>query len=185
MRRLPLTETSWIILWCSRSHGIIKTVAKGARRPKSPMAGRLDLFFSCDIAWVAARRSDLHVLCEVVPREYRSAIRGNYLRTLAASYFMALVEMVVEKDTPVPEFHQLLERALDYLERQVPELKGLLHFELEVARLLGILEGGTSGAEAICRAYHRLPAMREGLWESLRLVVASPGVRTGDPLEKD
>jgi len=167
MRRLALTESSWIILWCSRSHGVFKTVAKGARRPKSPMAGRLDLFFSCDIAWVRSRKSDLHILSEVVPRAYRPAIRGDYQRTMAASYFTALVEMVVEKETPVADFHHLLERALDYLDREQPARKGVLHFEAETARLLGIGNGAGGGAEAIRRAYHSLPSLRRRLLESL------------------
>ena len=48
IRRSPLTETSLIVHWCTHDHGIVKTVAKGARRPKSLFAGKLDLFYLCE-----------------------------------------------------------------------------------------------------------------------------------------
>jgi DNA repair protein RecO (recombination protein O) len=44
IRLTKLTETSLIVHWCTREAGLLKTVAKGARRPKSPFAGKLDLF---------------------------------------------------------------------------------------------------------------------------------------------
>src|SRR5258706_432091 len=44
LRVYPLTETSLIIRWLTREIGRISTVAKGARRAKSPFRGKLDLF---------------------------------------------------------------------------------------------------------------------------------------------
>ena len=45
IRRIPLTESSMIVTWCTKDHGLLKTVAKGARRPKSQFSGKLDLFY--------------------------------------------------------------------------------------------------------------------------------------------
>ena len=39
LRTRPLTETSLIVLWLTREAGRLATVAKGARRPKSPFRG--------------------------------------------------------------------------------------------------------------------------------------------------
>src|SRR6266436_6135760 len=44
LRKRKLSDTSLIISWCTESLGCVETVAKGARRPKSVFAGRLDLF---------------------------------------------------------------------------------------------------------------------------------------------
>ncbi|HXA44461.1 MAG TPA: recombination protein O N-terminal domain-containing protein, partial [Candidatus Angelobacter sp.] len=48
LRTRPLTETSLIVHWLTPDLGRLATVAKGARRPKSPFAGRLDLFYVAD-----------------------------------------------------------------------------------------------------------------------------------------
>jgi hypothetical protein len=41
IRLTRLTETSLIVHWFTEGHGLIKTVAKGARSPKSAFAGKL------------------------------------------------------------------------------------------------------------------------------------------------
>ena len=62
LRTRPLTETSLIIHWLTPTFGRLATVAKGARRPKSPFLGRLDLFYEADFSFSRSRRSDLHIL---------------------------------------------------------------------------------------------------------------------------
>jgi DNA repair protein RecO (recombination protein O) len=66
LRRTRLGDTSWIVTWLTQTAGRVKTVAKGARRPRSPFAGKLDLFFLEEISYAASRKSDLHALREVV-----------------------------------------------------------------------------------------------------------------------
>ncbi|PYT36826.1 MAG: DNA repair protein RecO, partial [Acidobacteria bacterium] len=66
LRKRKLSDTSLIVSWCTESFGCIQTVAKGARRPKSPFSGKLDLFFEAEISIVRSRKSDLHTLTEVV-----------------------------------------------------------------------------------------------------------------------
>jgi len=62
LRLRPLTETSLIVNWLTAEGGRIATVAKGARRPKSPFRGKLDLFYEADFSLLRSRRSDLHIL---------------------------------------------------------------------------------------------------------------------------
>ena len=64
LRARPLTETSLIIHWLTPDLGRIAMVAKGARRAKSPFAGKLDLFYLADFSFNRSRRSDLHTLRE-------------------------------------------------------------------------------------------------------------------------
>jgi len=66
IRKRNFRDTSLIVSWCTESFGCVQTVAKGARRPKSPFAGKLDLFFEAEISVVRSRKSDLHTLAEVV-----------------------------------------------------------------------------------------------------------------------
>ena len=74
--------------WCSPELGLIKTVAKGALRPKSGFAGKLDLFFTAEIEFVRSRKTDLHILKELDVLDARFGLRESYLQTLAASYFV-------------------------------------------------------------------------------------------------
>jgi DNA repair protein RecO (recombination protein O) len=45
VRKTKLTESSLIVTWLTKDHGLVRTVAKGARTPKSRFAGHLVLFF--------------------------------------------------------------------------------------------------------------------------------------------
>ena len=163
IRRVRLTETSLIIHWCSDSQGLIKTVAKGARKPKNRFAGKLDLFFQCEIEIVRSRKSDLHILKDVAILQTRVGIRNSYAQTLAASYFVKLVERVAESATPIPDLADLLERALDYLDQNQPDKQAVLHFEKELARCLGIDHPTRNPAVSISSTFGKLPKQREEL----------------------
>ncbi len=163
IRRFPLTETSLIIHWCSGSQGLIKTVAKGARRPKNRFAGKLDLFFLCEIEIVRSRKSDLHILKDVAILQTRVGIRDSYVQTLAAAYFVKLIEQVAESATPIPELTDLLERSLGYLDQNRPTQRAVLHFEKELARCLGIVHPSRSPAISISNTFGKLPKQREEL----------------------
>lgn len=169
LRRTRLTETSLIVTWLTELHGKLKTVAKGARRPKSPFAGKLDLFFQAEIQFVRSKKSDLHTLRESVLREPFEGLRENYRRTELAAYFVELIEMVTEPEHPVPELYELLARALAYLARGEANKRALLHFEGELTRLLGIhgQQPAVTPAVAIGRAYHALPSTRPALLKQL------------------
>src|SRR5207245_9178879 len=66
LRRRKLSDTSLIVSWCTNSLGIINTVARGARQPRSPFRGQLDLFFEAELSIAKSRKSNLHTLREVV-----------------------------------------------------------------------------------------------------------------------
>ena len=138
---MPLTETSLIVKWCTTDRGIIKTVAKGARRPKSTFAGKLDLFYLSEIEVHPARSGDLHILKDLASINTRFGLRRNYLQTVAASYFVKMIDRVAEPETPIPELDDLLNRGLDYLDKTDFNLRALLHFEKQLASFLGIEDG--------------------------------------------
>jgi DNA repair protein RecO (recombination protein O) len=169
LRRTKLSETSWIVTWFTEAHGKIKTVAKGARQPKSRFAGVLDLFFDCEIQFARSRKSELHQLREVALREPRAGLREDYGRVALGAYFVELIELVTEAEHPAPELYDLLQRGLGFLNTQPASLRALLHFERELVRLLGIHgQTGVTPAVAIGRAYQRVPKGRPGLLKALR-----------------
>ena len=167
IRLTRLTDTSLIVHWFTEHHGLVKTVAKGARRPKSPFAGQLDLFFSGEISFQRAKRGELHALREVSIRKWREGLRKQYTSTLLAAYCCQLLENAVEPEHPEPELHDLLIRALDHLDGAEPSLRALRHFERELARLLGISHSETHADVSLRDALGTLPASRAELIERL------------------
>jgi len=167
IRLTRLTETSLIVHWFTEAHGLLKTVAKGARRPKSQFAGQIDLFFGGEISLSQARRGELHTLREVVIRQWREGLRKNYTSTLLAAYCSQLLELAVEPEHPDPGLYDLLKRALDHLDTSPPSLRALRHFESELARLLGVAQGSCSAEISLRDTLGALPSSRGELIERL------------------
>lgn len=167
LRKTRLTETSLIITWFTATHGKLKTVAKGARQARSRFAGRLDLFYDCEIQFARSRRSELHTLREVVLVNPHEGLRLDYRRVAVSAYFVELLELVTELEHPAPELFALCQRALAYVNVNPPSVRALLHFESELARLLGIQDPALTAALALGRAYHRLPSIRTDLLKRL------------------
>ena len=170
LRKRKLSDTSLIISWCTESLGCLETVAKGARRPKSLFAGKLDLFFEAEIALKRSRRSNLHTLTEAVLQNPFGGIRQNYLRTQTASYFVELIEISTEPEHPAPELFQLLQRAFGFLDRHDATRRAVRHFEAELARLAGvhdIADTKSDPAAALGTLFGRLPRGRNALLKAL------------------
>jgi DNA repair protein RecO (recombination protein O) len=138
LRTRPLTDTSLIVHWLTADFGRIATVAKGARRQKSPFAGKLDLFYLGDFSFQRSRRSELHQLREVSLRDAHAAIRTEMEYLQQASYCAALVEQTTEMDTPIPEIFSLMTGLLKNLPKYVPQSQTLFAFEVKLLSELGL-----------------------------------------------
>lgn len=168
IRRTALTETSLIVTWCTAEHGLVKTVAKGARRPKSPFVGKLDLFFEAEFEVHRSKKSELHVLRDLALTNPRLGLRDSYLQTLAATYFAQLLDLVAEPEAPMTQLHDLIFRALGFLETQRPNEKAVIHFENELTESLGIRDPNRSAAAALADICRQLPKCRSELFELMQ-----------------
>src|SRR5215469_8425162 len=131
LRTQPLTETSLIIQWLSPNFGRISTVAKGARRPKSPYSGKLDLFYEADFSFRRSRRSELHTLREVSLRQTNSALREDIIKLRQASYAAAFIVQTTEAETPLPGVFELFQKFLECLCLREPSPQLVFAFELK------------------------------------------------------
>jgi DNA repair protein RecO (recombination protein O) len=171
LRKRKLSDTSLIVSWCTESLGCIQTAAKGARRAKSPFAGKLDLFFEAEIQIARSRKSNLHTLTEVALRNPFGGIRKNHLRTQTAAYFVELIEICTESDHHEPELFALLRRAFGFLNENDPSLRAVSHFETELARIAGVHHSKmlkTDPAFALGNLFGRLPLSRTPLLRALK-----------------
>ena len=108
LRTRLLTETSLIVHWLTPALGRLATVAKGARRPKSPFHGKLDLFYLADFSFSRSRRSELHTLREVGLRQTHGGLREDLGLLQQACYCAALVELATEMKTPLGGVFELM-----------------------------------------------------------------------------
>jgi DNA repair protein RecO (recombination protein O) len=138
MRMRPLTETSLIVHWLTPDQGRVATVAKGARRPKSPFAGKLDIFYAAEFSFSRSRQSELHTLREVSLHETHGAIREDILKLQQAGYAAAFIEQATEMETPLPEIFELVRGFLKQLCEQTPQPQNVLALELKLLREMGL-----------------------------------------------
>ena len=138
LRTRPCTETSLVVHWLTAGFGRLATIAKGARRPKSPFRGKLDLFYIADFSFSRSRRSELHTLGEVGLRETHNALRQELAYLQQASYCVELIEQTTETETPLPAIFELMDGLLHHLPAQPPQPQTLFSFELKLLGELGL-----------------------------------------------
>src|ERR1017187_10570881 len=138
LRIRPFTETSLIVHWLTREFGRIHTVAKGARRARSPFRGKLDLFYIADFTFSRSRRSELHTLAEVSLCGTHPAIHGELARLQQASYCAALIEQATEIETPLPAIFELMRDFLSQSSQTPPQSRNIFAFEFKLLNELGL-----------------------------------------------
>jgi DNA repair protein RecO (recombination protein O) len=138
LRTRPLTETSLISNWLTQDFGRISTVAKGARRSKSPFRGKIDLFFLADFSFIRSRRSELHTLKEVALLSPHNGIRQDLFKLEQAAYASRLVEQTTEKESPVPEMFEQFKSFIDAVSRHPANGSFIPAFELKWLALQGL-----------------------------------------------
>ena len=138
LRMYPYGNTSQIVVWLTRTHGKLATLAKGSQRERSGFLGQYDLFYTCEILFYAREHRHLHILKECAPLETREVFRRDWLACAAASYAAGLLDRVMPFG-PAPEgLSRLLEETWDSLASRTPGPAFLPRFELRLLQELGL-----------------------------------------------
>lgn len=138
LRTRPLTETSLVVHWLTVAHGRVVTVAKGARKPKSPFAGKMDFGVEADFTFVRSRRSQLHIVREVMVTARHGGLAADLGQLQQAAYAVHFVELITETDFPMPEVCELFLGLLQYLAHVPPQPRTIFAFELKLLALQGL-----------------------------------------------
>lgn len=180
LRRQPVTESSLIVTWFTRESGKLKTMAKGARRPKSPFRGKIDLFYLDEIVFLRSTRGDLHLLHDCFLENPHQKLRESVTALTAASYACELVEVVTEAEDANPKIFELLAGVLEELERGGESVL-LIWFELQLLAeagwspkwdrtvaaermLASLAAANVSGARRVRLGEAQVRAARDALW---------------------
>jgi DNA repair protein RecO (recombination protein O) len=135
LRRTNLGEKDRIVTLFTRERGKLSTVAKGARGPKSRLAGLTEPF--TQFRGLLSHGQSLHVLTQGEVRNAYLHVRSDLFRVAYASHCLEIVDAGSADHQPAPELWDLLAGALNALDDQVsPDLVARA-FELHALRLFG------------------------------------------------
>lgn len=171
LRKIPWSETSLIVSWLSETHGSVRTTARGARKPGSAFAGKLDLFFQAEISFIPSRKGgDLHELREAHVLSPFDAAKSGGAGFYLAAYFAELAGHSAPAMHPAAEIFDLLTRALNFLQTKPATEAALHHFERELAKILGVHDprGQVGAHEGLLSLGGGLPKTRAAALRLLR-----------------
>ena len=142
LRTVSYSETSQILTVLTRDHGKVSLIAKGAKRPKSPFDGPVELF-SAGSAVIAPAwpGKELSTLIEFQQRPALTGLRKNLLALNSAFLAAELIDSMTETEDPHPELFDdfaCFLADLNGLTDNQQLLARFIAFQLNLLFLLGI-----------------------------------------------
>lgn len=136
LRRTNYAEADRILSVLTPQKGKLSVIAKGVRRPKSKLAGGLELFSVCDLT-IAEGRGDIGVVTGAQIKQFYGSILADYDRMQVAYNAIKLVSKATES-VGSEEFYKLLEGTLISLNNLEVDLYIIrVWFMLNLEQLIG------------------------------------------------
>lgn len=136
LRRTNYGEADRIIVFLTPVEGKVTAIAKGVRRPKSKLAGGLELFATCDVT-IKEGRGELGLITSARLIRFYGTILHDYERMQLGYECIKLVNRTIETISE-PDFYSLLRDAFMYLDSPAIDHQLIeLWFRLRLRDLLG------------------------------------------------
>ena len=116
LRKIPFSESSFILKVYTREHGLVTLMAKGAKQPKSRYRGMLEPVLHLQFLFPAFSRSEIRILGEVSLMRDFPAVREDIARQGLACVFAEILLRYAPSESDAPQFHDLLLSAQEKLE---------------------------------------------------------------------
>ena len=113
LRRTKLGESDVIVTLLAEDGSLRKAVAKGARKPTSSFASRLELFSVATLLLAQGRSLDIVKEARLI--EGNSDLRSDFILSSAASPLVELLSKATFEDQPTPRLFDLAARSLKSL----------------------------------------------------------------------
>ncbi len=139
LKTMPLGEADKIATILTQNFGLIRAVAKGARKQKSPLGGRTELFVINDLVIVRGRSLDRISQADMV-RSF-SRLRASLAQLTVAQYWGEVTLMQALTAQPQEDLYLLLVEHLDRLQansQQQQALPLLVHGLYHLLAIAGI-----------------------------------------------
>jgi DNA repair protein RecO (recombination protein O) len=180
LRTVEVFETSLVVTLFTRELGKVAALAKGARRPKTPLQGGLDLLGVSDIVVFPKASEALDLLVEAAPVERFACLRRDLAALDAGYYFAELLNNLTDLHDPHPKLFDAARITLRHLGDAELRSRRILRFELACLRELGLMPA--LGACAHCGAVVAGHGHGDVVWYGLALGgVLCEACRTGQP----
>jgi DNA repair protein RecO (recombination protein O) len=108
LSRREFSETSLILTFLTQEAGLLRGIAKGARRPRGLFDAGLEPFARCTLVFLDRRSQGLALLTEATVRESFPGLRGSLDRMHAAWFAAELLSSLCEEGNPAPVLYGLL-----------------------------------------------------------------------------
>ncbi len=139
LKNHALGDTSRIAVVYTREHGLLKFVAKGARKTPSRFGFALEPLTRARFVVYLKRDRDLHLLSRAETLAPMGMDLIDLTRLAHASAALEIIDRLVWGEEPHPELYDLLVAVLEAVATAPPEALPAITiaFELQVASLLG------------------------------------------------
>lgn len=135
VRQRDLGEADRIVILYTRERGKLSAVAKGIKRPRSKLAGSLQLFTHAKIQLAAGRSLEVATQAEAIDVFYH--LREDMNRYAHASYAAELLDALTDEGLPEEVLFNLLLETLHALETGSDPATIIRAFELKLLDQLG------------------------------------------------
>ena len=137
LRRTNYGEADRVLSLLTPEYGKLSAIAKGVRKPKSKLAGGLELFATCDVT-ILRGRGEMGTISSARLVKFYGDILKDYERMQLAYELVRLVNRATET-VAEPEFYHLLRDGLVYVNEPSIEAGVVeLWFRLRLAAALGV-----------------------------------------------
>jgi len=113
IRRADYADYDRMVTLFTPEHGRLDAIARGCRRPKSPLVNAAEPFVSGE--YQLFQRGDRFSIEQCQLREGYFALREDYDRLVHGVYWLKLIDAGVPRDVPAPELYRATLEALAHL----------------------------------------------------------------------
>jgi DNA repair protein RecO (recombination protein O) len=135
LRRSDLGETDRILTLYTPSHGKIRVIGKGVRKPTSRKAGHVELFMEVDLLIAQGRSLDILTQAEMI--QAFDPLRTNLTRTTMAGHAVELLDAFTEDEDASQPLYDLLVAGLGWISMTDDLQRTARFYELRLLTLAG------------------------------------------------
>lgn len=139
LKSYALSEADKIIVMYSKDKGLIKGVAKGAKKIKSKLGGRTELFVANKL--LLNKGKNLDTICQAEAINTFSGLRNNMDKLIYSSYIAEIISVFgYEEDCNSEEVYDIFYQTLGKIslaQDKTEILLNVLKFQLKIMNLVG------------------------------------------------
>lgn len=138
LKSYPLNDNDSIIVMFSKTHGLMRAVAKGAKRPKSKLGARAQMFVANELMLFEGRNLD--TIAQAQSLNTFSKIRNDLDKLSYSMYIAELVNNFCVKSENAPEIYSLIFSAYEKIASAKDKkdvLLTILKFQIKFMNYLG------------------------------------------------